>query len=133
MRSNWKLQLPVTIAAMVANVCLAQFLDNRQFPDNHQHWSRPREDGPIYYTEAPNVVPVDSRTVRTAREIATHSTTDAPAWTNMVPGFEKDVFTFVRIIRDRDPLSSPRAGPWVVDFPDSDLNFSYRLQQVTTI
>ncbi len=41
-------------------------------------------------------VPVDVDTVRTAREIASHSS-DTANWTN-TPGFEKDVLTFVRII-----------------------------------
>jgi hypothetical protein len=114
------------LAALAAIVCLAQ-----QHLENRQRWAREGEDGPIYYTEPPNPVAVDARTVRTAREIANHQT-DTPTWTN-TPGLEKDVFTFARIIRDRDPASAPRAGTWIVDFPDSDLNFSYRLQQVTTI
>ena len=74
---------------------------------------------------------VNEDTVRTAREIASHST-GTPEWTN-APGFDADALTFVRIIRDRDPGSCPSAGPWITDFPDSDLNFSFRLQQVTTI
>jgi len=81
------------------------------------------------YTEGG--VAVDADTVRTAREIASHST-GTPEWTNAA-GFEKDVFTFVRIIRARDPEGSRSAGSWITDFPDSDLNFSYRLQQVTSI
>ena len=36
---------------------------------------------------------------QTAREVPSHST-GTPNWTN-APGFEKDVFTFVRIIRER--------------------------------
>jgi Domain of unknown function (DUF4159) len=74
---------------------------------------------------------VDQTKVRTAREIASHST-GTPDWTN-APGFDKDVFTFVRIIRDRDPYGSRSAGSWITDFPDSDLNFSFRLQQMTSI
>jgi hypothetical protein len=74
---------------------------------------------------------VDQTKVRTAREIASHST-GTPNWTN-APGFDKDVFTFVRIIRDRDPNGSWSAGSWITDFPDSDLNFSFRLQQLTSI
>jgi hypothetical protein len=74
---------------------------------------------------------VDQTKVRTAREIASHST-GTPEWSNS-PGFEKDVFTFTRIIRDRDPEGSPTAGTWITDFPDSDLNLSYRLQQVTSL
>ena len=86
-------------------------------------------DGPIYETEGGQLV--DERTVKTAREIASHST-DTPVWKNP-PGFEKDVFTFCRIIRDRDRNGSPSAGSWITDFPDSDLNLSFRLQQMTSI
>ncbi len=74
---------------------------------------------------------MDARTVKTAREIASHST-GTPEWTNP-PAFAHDVFTFVRIIRDRDPYGSPSAGEWITDFPDSDLNLSFRVQQMTSI
>jgi hypothetical protein len=86
------------------------------------------QDGMIY-TEGG--VLVNENTVKTAREIAEHST-DTPSWTN-APGFGKDAFTFVRIIRDRDPTGSWSAGSWITDFPDSDLNLSFRLQQVTSM
>lgn len=66
---------------------------------------------------------------KTAREVASHST-GTPNWTN-APGFEKDVFTFVRVRRERSPYE--RGGSWSTDTPDSDLNFSYRLQQMTSI
>jgi hypothetical protein len=69
--------------------------------------------------------------VRTAREVPTHSV-DMPAWTN-TPGFEKDVFTFVRIRYKRHPYGWRSGGYCFTDFPDSDLNLSYRLQQLTSI
>ena len=69
--------------------------------------------------------------VRTARDVHTHST-EFPRWTNAA-GFEKDVFTFVRIQYHRDPYAMYRAGYCFIDFPDSDLNISYRLQQITSI
>src|SRR5437899_3147800 len=79
-------------------------------------------DTGIVFTEPPNEVPVNVDTVRTAREIASHST-DTPNWTNE-PGFENDVFSFVRIIYRRAPngsgisvTSSPLG--WITDFPDS--------------
>jgi len=99
--------------------------------DSRAQWRRNRWDdnGPFVYTEGGDEVNQD--TVRTAREIASHST-ETPVWTNP-PGFEKDVFTFARIIRDRAAYGSPTAGTWITDFPDSDLNFSYRVQQMTTI
>lgn len=73
-------------------------------------------------------------TVRTAREIPSHST-GTPVWTNS-PGFEKDVFTFARIRYTRGPWGpgiSTSAGDWSTDTPDSDLNLSYRLQEVTAM
>ncbi len=66
--------------------------------------------------------------VRTAREVETHSN-DFPRWDNPA-GFEHDVFTFTRIRYSRDPRS--RFGCFT-DFPDSDLDLSYRLQQLTAL
>ena len=100
-----------------ASVGLAQFRRHRY------------SEGPIYYTEGGQMV--DERTVKTAREVPSHST-DTPEWKNP-PGFERDVFTFVRIIRDRDGGGAPTSGSWITDFPDSDLNLSFRVQQMTSI
>jgi hypothetical protein len=45
------------------------------------------------------------------------------------PQFKKDVFTFVRA-----RWHSWRGGDiWLTDYPDSDLNFSFRLQQMTSL
>lgn len=43
--------------------------------------------------------------------------------------FPGDVFTFARVRYD----SYGRGGGWAVDYPDSDLNFSLRLQQLTSL
>jgi hypothetical protein len=94
-------------------------------------WGGEGGDTGIVYTEWPNRVPVDTEKVRTAREIASHST-DTPNWTNSA-GFEKDVFTFVRVLYRRGGYRSGSGWGWYTDFPDSDLNLSYRLQQVTSI
>lgn len=71
--------------------------------------------------------------VKTAREVPFRST-ETPNWTN-APGFEKDVFTFTRVRYTRLPQGavSWSGGYWYSDFPDSDLNLSYRLQQMTSI
>ena len=71
--------------------------------------------------------------VRTAREVPTHSV-DFPTWTN-APRFSKDVFTFVRVRYHRryDRNGPRRAGYCFTDFPDSDLDLSYRLQQLTSL
>ncbi len=51
-----------------------------------------------------------------------------PDWEND-EALKEDVFTFVRI-----QYSSWRRGwGWETDWPDSDLNFSYRLQQLTSL
>jgi hypothetical protein len=73
-------------------------------------------------------VPLDPRNSRAAAENA------PPEWTN-APGFEKDVFTFLRIkyTSERGYYRWRSRGGWNTDYPDSDLNLSFRLQQVTSI
>jgi len=67
--------------------------------------------------------------LRTAREVPSDST-GTPAWTN-APGFERDVFTFARIRYARGGYG--RGSGWMTDLPDSDLNLSFRLQQITSM
>ena len=69
---------------------------------------------------------------KTAREIGSRST-GTPEWTN-TPGFTGDVFTFARLRYDHAPrpFNAGRGG-WSTDFPDADLNLSYRLQQMTSL
>lgn len=73
--------------------------------------------------------------VRTARDVPTDGEAP-PMWENE-PTFKKDVFTFVRIkyssgLRRRSRGFSG-AGYWHIDFPDAELNLSYRLQQMTSL
>ena len=51
---------------------------------------------------------------------------DYPMWDIPKP-FQHDTFTFCRIQFDS------RGGRWTNDYPDSDWNFSYRLQQLTSL
>jgi len=51
-----------------------------------------------------------------------------PTW-DVAPAFADDVFTFVRIQYN----SNNSWDRWKTDYPDSDLNFSYRLQQLTSL
>ena len=59
------------------------------------------------------------------------SRSELPTW-EIQPEFKEDVFTFVRIQYDA-------YGPfgwwdrWNNDYPDSDMNFSFRLQQLTSL
>ena len=69
---------------------------------------------------------------RTAREIPQHDT-ETPTWVNP-PAHAKDVFTFTRIAYDRGGYGyGRRGGGWETDTPDSDLNLSWRLQQMTSM
>ena len=47
--------------------------------------------------------------------------------------FESDVFTFVRIKYQSGYGYGRQRGGWFIDYPDSDLNFSLRLQQLTSL
>ena len=70
---------------------------------------------------------------RTAREIPSDTGEEPPSWTN-APAFQKDVFTFARIrYSSIARRRSFRAGDWTTDVPDSDINLSFRLQQLTSL
>ena len=56
-----------------------------------------------------------------------------PDW-KVDPNFKNDVFTFVRIEYDSYRGGyGRRGGRWLTDWPDADLNFSFRLQQLTSL
>ncbi len=73
-----------------------------------------------------------SETARTAREDPVRGT-PVPIWTNH-PGMARDVFTFARVRYTRQDENSVwwKGGYWYSDMPDSDLNLSFRLQQLTS-
>ena len=47
--------------------------------------------------------------------------------------FKHDVFTFVRVEYSSWGGGRRGGGNWATDYPDSDLNFSYRLQELTSM
>ena len=62
-----------------------------------------------------------------------------PDW-KVDPQFKDDVFTFVRVEYSSGYGGGGRGwgrrgwgGGWMTDWPDSDLNFSFRLQQLTSL
>ena len=58
---------------------------------------------------------------------------DVPMW-EIDKKFKKDVFTFVRIKYESSGYGGwGGAGVWWVDYPDAELNLSYRLQQLTSL
>ena len=110
------------ISVLLAGICAAQ---NWRSPGSRRSWGN--NSGPILQTEGGDLVNED--TVRTARETVEHSTM-TPDWTN-APGFEKDVFTFTRVIYKLN--RGPSWLGWINDYPDGDLNLSFRLQQLTSM
>ncbi len=126
------------LAALAAGLGMAQQVRRYTGP-----WGDINDSSPMVVTEGSPLdripgVPVNEDTIRTAREIAVHSS-QPPNWTN-APGFEKDVFTFVRGIYRYgrygvNPRISGSASPWgwITDYPDSDLNLSYHLRQMTAL
>jgi len=111
-------------AIIAISLCLsvAQFRDRGRFRFSES------DSGPLVRTEGGELV--NENTVRTARETAPHSV-DWPGWTN-APGFDRDVFTFARVIFKSAPGRPSWLG-WINDYPDGDLNLSYRLQQLTSL
>lgn len=69
---------------------------------------------------------------RTARE-ALRDPDEVPRWKHR-KGFEKDTFTFVRL-RYSVAGYTGRQNPyrWAIDYPDADLNLSWRLHQMTSL
>jgi hypothetical protein len=102
-----KFRLVLIILALVAGIVVAQRWGGRRYGGDR-----------------------DFRNARTAREIPSDST-GTPAWTNAV-GFERDVFTFARIRYSRESYGYGHGGA-STDCPDSDLNLSFRLQQMTSL
>lgn len=107
---RWVRSVPVVAAILAMFVVTGLALGQRRF---RGRWTESRTTGQE----------------RTAREIESHST-GTPSWTN-APGFTRDVFTFARVVYDQDGWGGH--GGWSTDTPDSDLNFSYRLQQMTSM
>ena len=121
MSPSRKIILLAALTALAGGLCLAQYgpRGGRGF--------RGGESGPMVRTEGGQLVNED--TVRTARETAPQ-VEETPNWTNAA-GFEKNVFTFARIIF-KSP-NRPAVMGWLNDYPDSDLNLSFRLQQLTSV
>lgn len=78
---------------------------------------RPRNFG----AEHTHVFPHDARDFKGWRHQG------APLWT-VNPELPNDVFTFARL---RYPVR--KRGRWTADYPEAELNFSYRLHQLTSI
>jgi hypothetical protein len=118
------------LPTLIAGLCLAQRSPRLRPMDQSG------TPGSGHFVRIEGGLVVNEDEIRTAREVGSHST-GTPNWTN-APGFEADVFTFTRLIFHND--SGPGFGRarfrwlgWWVDYPDADLNFSYRLQQLTSI
>jgi hypothetical protein len=129
MTTSQKTILLAGVTLMAAGICAAQFRGGGR-RGGGRGFGGGMPDGPFVRTEGGNAI-VNEDTVRTARETPAHSTEPAN-WTNR-PGFEKDVFTFARVIYKFNPGMRSSWMGWINDYPDSDLNLSYRIQQMTSL
>jgi hypothetical protein len=68
------------------------------------------------------------RRSRGSRDGIIYDRNGVPDWP-VDPDFKEDVFTFARLRFS----GYGRGGGWATDYPDSDLNFSFRLQQLTSM
>ena len=120
-----------------AAAVMAQPAPGGRGPVRSPRWGNESDAGSSWVrTEGSGMI--DENSVRTAREVDSHST-GTPEWSNPA-GFEKDVFTFARGVFKAGPTTAPspvfhrgRSIGWWVDFPDADLNLSFRLQQLTSL
>src|SRR5438105_1011891 len=73
---------------------------------------------------------------RGRREMPNGERGGVPEWKNDAR-FKHDAFTFVRIKYNDGYSRGGRygrgGGKWATDYPDSDFNFSFRLQQLTAL
>ena len=67
---------------------------------------------------------------RRGREFNPNERNGVPVWEHD-SNFQHDAFTFARVIYDS--AGGGWGGGWRTDWPDSDLNFSLRLQQLTSL
>lgn len=115
-------------AFLLAGLCFAQFRGRGA--------GTPRVVGSGNLVQIEGGLVVNEDELRTARETASHASGNAN-WTNTA-GFDWDSFVFARVIFKSGPGSASGRGRmrwlgWWVDYPDADLNFSFRLQQMTSI
>ena len=80
---------------------------------------------PTYFGIKDGEVPEDPREFRGGRYY------DFPDW-DVNAELPNDVFTFARLRYNSGTWMGQRAK-WLIDYPDSELNFSYRLQQLTSL
>ncbi|MEM7697041.1 MAG: DUF4159 domain-containing protein [Verrucomicrobiota bacterium] len=85
----------------------------------------PRESGPRYFGIEDGTMPSDPRLWQGGRFY------DFPTW-EVNPETPNDVFTFARL-RYNSGTWMGRRQKWMIDYPDSELNFSYRLQEMTSL
>ncbi|HRX56807.1 MAG TPA: DUF4159 domain-containing protein [Verrucomicrobiales bacterium] len=73
----------------------------------------------------------DDEVPRDPRDYNGGEQADFPTW-QVNQDLPNDVFTFARL-RYESGIWMRQRSKWLIDYPDSDLNFSYRLQQLTSL
>ena len=76
----------------------------------------------------------DERVLEDPRQFGRGEFSDFPVWP-VHPQLPNDVFTFARLRypSSGDGYGRRSLGKWTTDYPDAELNFSYRLQQLTSL
>ena len=89
--------------------------------------------------EAPSPTPFgikDGSVPEDPRQAGRGEFSDFPTWP-VSKELPNDVFTFARLRYNSEGAGwgrrRSRGGKWATDYPDADLNFSYRLQQLTSL
>lgn len=88
-------------------------------------FSQTSEPGPTNFGTKDSEMPADPRDAYGGQM---H---DFPSW-SVSKEVPNDVFTFARL-RYTSGMWQRRHPKWLIDYPDADLNFSYRLQQLTSL
>jgi Domain of unknown function (DUF4159) len=73
----------------------------------------------------------DDRLAEDPRDYGRGQFSDFPTWP-VNAELPNDVFTFARV-RYPSYSDGSRSDKWTTDYPDADMNFSYRLQQMTSL
>jgi hypothetical protein len=68
---------------------------------------------------------------RGRRQVRTYDRGNVPQW-QLERAFQRDCFTFVRI-KYRSAMEERSSRAWWTDHPNADLNFSWRLHQLTSL
>ena len=126
MNHAYRILLGLTALAVVTSLSSAQLSLDDVLPGISGGGRRSGAGGGRYGTGG-----YDSRRLRDLTDIDNRE--GVAIWDND-PNFKSDVFTFVRLQYSSIPGAPPSEDTrWLIDYPSSELNFSFRLAQMTSM